>query len=227
MTYQNTIHKPQIQYTLTAVSENRKSDSYHYEAQREEESRSSILTAVTATEHQQQHQRREEQQQQLEQERQMMSGIRLSAQILKALNSLEALVIFQRVADSGINGIDNMSLGRAALPLITRKQFYMRMAGLKQVGLISRTSGKYRLTSLGLVVRSSLGIIYKGIKFKWALGMLDAAEAGAKQQRQQRQRQDHHNLEPQIKDILIDNLVTDETIKEILMIQQEQVDGQL
>lgn len=80
----------------------------------------------------------------------MMSGMKLSAQILKALNSLEALVIFQRVADSGINGIDNMSLGRAALPLITRKQFYMRMAGLKQVGLIYRTSGKYRLTSLGL-----------------------------------------------------------------------------
>ena len=161
--------------------------------------------------------KREEREQQLEQELQIISGMKLSAQILKALNSLEALVIFQRVADSGINGIDNTSLGRGALPLITRKQFYMRMAALKQVGLISRTSGKYKLTSLGLVVRSSLSIIDKGIKFKWALKALDAAEAGAKQQQQQLQPQGqhHHNLEPQIKDILIDNLVTDETIKKV------------
>lgn len=69
------------------------------------------------------------------------------------------------------------------------------------------------------MVRSSLGIIYKGIKFKWALGALDAAEAGAKKKQQ---RQDHHNLEPQIRDILIDNLVNDESIKEILMIEQEE-----
>ena len=104
--------------------------------------------------------RTRDEQQQLEQlEQQMMSDMKLSAQILKALNSLEALVIFQRVADSGTNGIDNMSVGRSILPLITRKQFYMRMAALKQAGLISRTSGKYKLTSLGLVVRSSLRII--------------------------------------------------------------------
>jgi hypothetical protein len=171
-----------------------------------------------------------EEQQRLEQP--MMSYMKLSAQILKVLNSLEALVIFQRVADSGINGIDNMSLGQSALRLITRKQFYMRMAALKHAGLISRTSGKYRLTSLGLVVRSSLHIIDKGIKFKWALRALDAAEAGAEQlQRQpQRHRQGqhhHHNLEPQIKDMLIDNLLTDETIKKILTMEQKQVEGQL
>ena len=224
MTYQNTIHKPQIQYTSTAVSENRKSDGYYYGAGREEESKSVLTVAAT------EYRKREEREQQLEQELQIISGMKLSAQILKALNSLEALVIFQRVADSGINGIDNTSLGRGALPLITRKQFYMRMAALKQVGLISRTSGKYKLTSLGLVVRSSLSIIDKGIKFKWALKALDGAEAGAKQQQQQQlqpQGQHHHNLEPQIKDILIDDLVTDETIKKVLMMEHEEVEGQL
>ncbi|MFL6324363.1 MAG: hypothetical protein ACJ72C_06310, partial [Nitrososphaeraceae archaeon] len=118
-----------------------------------------------------------------------------------------------------VNGTDNMSLGRSALPLITRKQFYQRMAALKQAGLILRTSGKYKLTSLGLVVRSSLRIIDKGIMFKWALRVLDAAAEGAKQQRQ--------NLEPQIKDILIDNIVTDETIKKILIIEQGKAEGQL
>jgi crotonobetainyl-CoA:carnitine CoA-transferase CaiB-like acyl-CoA transferase len=49
--------------------------------------------------------------------------------------------------------------------------------------------------------------------------VLDAAAEGAKQQRQ--------NLEPQIKDILIDNIVTDETIKKILIIEQWKADGQL
>jgi hypothetical protein len=191
------------------VPENRESYSYSYE--REEESSSN--STVVAVE-----QWRREQQQ----EQQILSGMKLSAQILKALNSLEALVLFQRVANSGINGIDNTSLGRSALPLITRKQFYMRIAALKQAGLISRTSGKYRLTSLGLVVRSSLRIIDKGIMFKWALRLLDAAGAGAgaKQQKQQ-------NLEPQIKDILIDNIVTDETIRKILMIEQGEAKGQL
>lgn len=186
------------------VPENRESYSYGYEG---EEESSSNLTAAAV------------EQWTNKQEQQIMSDMKLSVQILKALNSLEALVIFQRVANSGINGIDNTSLGRSALPLITRKQFYMRMAALKQAGLISRTSGKYRLTYLGLVIRSSLRIIDKGIMFKSPLRMLDAAAEGAKQQRQ--------NLEPQIKDILIDNIVTDETIKKILIIEQGKAEGQL
>jgi hypothetical protein len=189
---------------------NRESDFYWYEG--EEESSSNLTAAVV--EH-----RRSEQQQEEGEEDQIMSGMKSSAEILKALNSLEALVIFQRVANNGINGIDNTSLGRSALPLITHRQFYMRMAALKQAGLISRISGKYRLTSLGLVVRSSLRIIDKGIMFKWALRVLDAAEAGAKQQQQ--------NLQPQIKDILIDSIVTDETIKKILMMEQGEGYGQL
>jgi hypothetical protein len=45
------------------------------------------------------------------------------------------------------------------------------------------------------------------------------AVKSAKQQRQ--------NLEPQIKDILIDNIVTDETIKKILIIEQGKAEGQL
>ena len=189
------------------VPENRESYSYGYEGEKEQSS-SNLTAAVEQCTNKQL------------QEQQIMSGMKLSAQILKALNSLEALLIFQTVGKNGINGIDNMSLGQAALPLITRKQFYMRMAALKQAGLISRTSGKYKLTSVGLVVRSSLRIIDKGMKFKWALRALDAAEAGAKQQRQ-------HNLEPQVKDILIDTIVTDESIKKILMMEQEQVEGQL
>ena len=142
--------------------------------------------------------------------------MKLSIQILKAFNSLEALVIFQRVANSGINGIDNTSLAQSVLPPITRKQYYLRMTGLKQAGLISRTSGKYRLTSLGLVIRNSLRIIDKGIMFKWALRALDAQNR-AKQQKQ--------NLEPQIKDILIDKMVTDETIRKILIIEQGEAEG--
>ena len=109
--------------------------------------------------------------QQLEQR--TMSSMKLSIQILKALDCLGALVIFQRVYDSGINGIDNTLLARSVLPHITRKQYYLRMTGLKQAGLISRNCGKYRLTSLGLVIRNSLRIIEKGIKFKWPLRALD------------------------------------------------------
>jgi hypothetical protein len=124
MTDQKTIHEPQFQYTLTSVSENIECDNYYYEAGGEESRSSSILTGTTehrTTRKEQQQQ----QQQQLEQEQQIISGMKLFAQILKALDSLEALVIFQRVANSGIIEIDNTSLGQSALPLMTRKQFYL------------------------------------------------------------------------------------------------------
>jgi len=98
-----------------------------------------------------------------------MSNMKSSVQILKALNSLEALVVFQRVANSCMNGIDSTSLAQLVLPHITHKQYYMRMTGLKQAGLISKTSGKYVLTSLGLVILNSLRIIDKGIMLKWGV----------------------------------------------------------
>ena len=128
------------------VSKNRQSDSYWYEGG--EESSNYLMAAAVE-------QRTSEQQQE---QRTMSIG-----QILKAFNSLEALVIFQRVTDSGINGIDNTLLAQSVLPHITRKQYYLRMTGLKQAGLISKSSGKYVLTSLGLVIRNSLRIIDKGM----------------------------------------------------------------
>ena len=152
-----------------------------------------------------------------QQELRTMSSMKSSVQILKTLNCLEALLIFQTVADGGINGLDNASLTRSVLPHITRKQYYLRMTGLKQAGLISKTSGKYKLTYLGLVILNSLRIIDKGVMLKWALRALDAAEAGTEQQKQ--------NLEPQIKDILIDSMVTDETIRKILIIEQKKAEG--
>ncbi|HEY7570758.1 MAG TPA: hypothetical protein VH796_05255 [Nitrososphaeraceae archaeon] len=190
-------------YRQIGGSKNRRSDSYWSEG--EEEDINNLMTSVD--------QRTSKQQQ----EQRIMSSMKLSIQILKSLTSLEALVIFQSVANSGINGIDNTSLAQSILPHITRKQYYQRMAALKQTGLISMTSGKYRLTSLGLVIRSSLGIINKGIMLKWPLRAIDAVEAGAKQQKQ--------NLEPQIKGVLIDKMVTDETIRNILIIDQREAKG--
>src|SRR5215467_13306854 len=100
----------------------------------------------------------------------------ISSQVLKAFNSLETLVIFQIISNSGRNGIDNMSLGRSALRLLTYKRFYLRMAALKQAGLISMTGTIYTLTSLGLVIRDSLRITDQGIMFKLPLRTFDAAD---------------------------------------------------
>ena len=71
----------------------------------------------------------ERQQQQLEQR--TMSSMKLSIHMLKALTSLEALLIFERVANSGRIGIDNTSLAGLVLPHITRKQYYLRLSALK------------------------------------------------------------------------------------------------
>lgn len=104
----------------------------------------------------------------------------ISSQVLEAFNSLETVVIFQIISNSGRNGIDTMSLGRSALRLLTRKRFYLRIAALKQAGLISMIGTIYTLTSLGLVIRDSLRITDQGIMFKLPLRTLDAEE-GAKQ----------------------------------------------
>ena len=103
-----------------------------------------------------------------------MTRKKLSIQILRALNSLEAFAIFERVANTCINGIDSTSLARSVLLLTTHKRYYLRITALKKAGVISRTSRNYKLTSLRLVIRNCLRVIDKGIMLKWALSVLDA-----------------------------------------------------
>lgn len=70
--------------------------------------------------------------------------------IFKRTSDEKALTIFKSIA---LSEADRYALLKADL---TRKQYYVRISGLIDAGLIKRYKGKYSLTSLGRVVYDSL-----------------------------------------------------------------------
>jgi predicted transcriptional regulator len=60
-----------------------------------------------------------------------------------------------------MNGIDGLTLRRQIR--LTRKQFYSRLARMKEAGLVRKKSGKYTLTTFGKVVDRLQGTIDKAL----------------------------------------------------------------
>ena len=59
---------------------------------------------------------------------------------------------------------------------LTSKQFYRRISGLMDAGLIRRYKGKYSLTSLGKVVYDSLMLISKALTYYGKLKAIEEIE---------------------------------------------------
>jgi hypothetical protein len=89
---------------------------------------------------------------------------------------------------------------------LTTKQYYGRIFGLTDAGLIKRYKGKYSLTSLGKVVYDSQMIISKALTYYWRLRTIDSIETsyGAA----------HSNEELEQ---LIDALIDNHQIKDMIM----------
>jgi hypothetical protein len=121
--------------------------------------------------------------------------------ILKRTSDEKTLVLFNSIA---ISGGDRFTTLRKMN--LTTKQYYSRISGLTDAGLIKRYKGKYSLTSLGKVVYDSQMIISKALTYYWKLRTIDSIETsyGAA----------HSNEElDQLIDVLIDN----HHIKDIIM----------
>ena len=78
--------------------------------------------------------------------------------ILKRTSDEKTLVLFNSIAVAD----DDRSATLRKMNLTT-KQYYSRIAGLTDAGLIKRYKGKYSLTSLGKVVYNSQMIINKAL----------------------------------------------------------------
>ena len=76
-----------------------------------------------------------------------------------------------------------VSNGDRYLPLkemnLTTKQYYSRIAGLVDVGLIKRHKGKYFLTLLGKVVYDCQLTIGKALTYHWKLKAIESIEMSA------------------------------------------------
>src|ERR687891_397104 len=121
--------------------------------------------------------------------------------ILKKTSDDKALTLFNSIAIS--DGDKYVSLKEMNL---TTKQYYSRIAGLTNAGLIKRHKGKYSLTLLGKVFYNSQMMIGKALKEYWKLKAIESIEmsSGA-------------TLPEGELVQLIDVLITNHQIKDILM----------
>ena len=89
---------------------------------------------------------------------------------------------------------------------LSTKQYYSRISGLQNAGLIKRNKGKYSLTLLGHVVYGSQMIIGQTLAYYWKLKALEAIEMSATSE-----------LPNEEKAQLINALIDNHQIKDILM----------
>jgi hypothetical protein len=91
--------------------------------------------------------------------------------ILKKISDDKALVLFNSIA---VTNEDRY------IPLkemnLTTKQYYTRVSGLLDAGLVKRHKGKYSLTMLGKVVYESQTIIGKTLAYYWKLKAIESLE---------------------------------------------------
>jgi predicted transcriptional regulator len=97
--------------------------------------------------------------------------------ILHALSDDKSLSIFDWVIREDVRS--KIIIKRLKL---TPKQYYSRLSALMNSGVIEKTNGKYRLTSLGGVVHEALQLIESGVNYYWKLKAIDSIAAGLSDQ---------------------------------------------
>ena len=93
--------------------------------------------------------------------------------ILKKISDDRALVLFNSIAVSSSNDDRYIPLKEMNL---SAKQYYARVSGLTDAGLIKRHKGKYSLTLLGKVVYDIQMLIGKTLSYYWKLKALESIE---------------------------------------------------
>ena len=93
--------------------------------------------------------------------------------ILKRVSDDKTLVLFNSIAVSSTNNDRYIPLKEMNL---STKQYYSRIAGLLDAGMIKRHKGKYFLTMLGKVVYESQMIIGKTLAYYWKLKAIESIE---------------------------------------------------
>jgi hypothetical protein len=94
--------------------------------------------------------------------------------ILKKISDDKALTLFNSIAVS--NGDKYIPLKEMNL---TTKQYYSRVSGLLNAGLIKRHKAKYFLTLLGKVVYDCQLTIGKALTYHWKLKAIESIEMSA------------------------------------------------
>lgn len=116
--------------------------------------------------------------------------------ILKKISENKAHVLFNNLAGRFIPPLKGMNL--------STKQYYSRISGLLEAGLIKRHKSTYSLTLLGKVVYDSQIIIGEALSHYWKLKAIETIEVSS-------------NLPVEEVTQLINTLIDNPRIKDILM----------
>jgi predicted transcriptional regulator len=123
--------------------------------------------------------------------------------VLKKISDDKALTIFNIIAVS--NGHRDISLSEMNL---TMKQYYSRISGLIDAGLIRRDNGKYSLTLVGKIVYDAHLKIGEALSYYWKLKAIESLETSASLSGTGLPKEDLMQL--------IDALIDNRSIKDIL-----------
>jgi hypothetical protein len=93
----------------------------------------------------------------------------LVADVLKAISDNRSLELFRIVALTKPDA--DILISKTKL---TRKQYYSRMSGLMNAGLIKRKNGKHTLTAFGKVIYDITSTIQNAINYYWKLKAIDS-----------------------------------------------------
>src|SRR5918999_3642042 len=122
--------------------------------------------------------------------------------ILKKISENKAYVLFNNLATSNNNGRFSPPLKEMNL---STKQYYSRLSGLTEAGLIKRHKSTYSLTLLGKIVYDSQVIIGEALSNYWKLKAIETLEVSGS------------NLPVREVTQLINTLIDSHRIKDILM----------
>ena len=90
--------------------------------------------------------------------------------VFGALSTLNLLNLLSKIALGDVDSQFLLSETR-----LTAKAFYSRMSRLLKVGIITRKSGKYSLTSFGKIVYDAQDLITRALNNYWRLSALDCS----------------------------------------------------
>jgi hypothetical protein len=121
--------------------------------------------------------------------------------ILKKISDDKTLILFNSIVVS--NGDKYIPLKEINL---TTKQYYSRISGLINAGLIKRHKGRYFITLLGKVVYDTQMTIGKALTYYWKLKAVESVEMSS-----------NVSLPPEELTQLINALIDNHSIKDILI----------
>jgi hypothetical protein len=122
--------------------------------------------------------------------------------VLKKISDDKASVLFNSIAASSSNNERQVTLKEMNL---STKQYYSRISGLQNAGLIKRHKGRHSLTLLGHAVYNTQMIIGQALTYYRKLKALEAIEMSTS------------NLPNEEKTQLINALIDNHQIKDILL----------